>query len=306
MRIPLFTILSLMLYISLVSSVPADQEKSRTSPSHKVHQHDHHQSGNASGTKELMDKDGGAHHHHHQATDQTVLDKLQIGVTEKLGIKLPSGLTFKDSHGKVFNFDERLDKPTIILPVFYHCTATCGIMMAELTKAIPKIPRQIGKEYQVIALSFDEDDNPEFARITKKNYSQALLNSEKADDYYYITGDLKNITSFTSAIGYRFKRMGKENFVHPNALVVISEDKKVIRYLYGPYFLPFDLGMAISEAQKGTPALSVRKLISYCFTYEPEKKRYSFRLIRISTIAVLTVLAIFLFFLLRGGRKNAH
>jgi len=54
-------------------------------------------------------------------------------------------------------------------------------------------------------------------------------------------------------------------FVHPNVMLVLSPAGKIIRYFYGVYFLPFDIGMALTEASKGTPQLSIRQVLTYCF-----------------------------------------
>ena len=89
------------------------------------------------------------------------------------------------------------------------------------------------------------------------------------------------------------------SFVHPNVLIVCDRNGKIIRYLYGVRFLPFDIGMAISEAQSGTPSISVRKVINYCFSYDPEEKRYVFHTFRVAAIVVLIFLGLFYVFFLR-------
>jgi len=87
-------------------------------------------------------------------------------------------------------------------------------------------------------------------------------------------------------------------------MAVVSPKGKIIRYIYGPSFLPFDMGMALTEAEKGTPSLSIRKLLSFCFNYEPEKKRYTFATVRILVIAFLLMLAVIMFFLLRKKKEK--
>jgi protein SCO1/2 len=87
---------------------------------------------------------------------------------------------------------------------------------------------------------------------------------------------------------------------------VLSKDGKIIRYLYGPNFLPFDLGMALTEAEKGTPGLSIKRgVMSFCFGYDPAKKTYAFKLFRITGTVVLIVLAGFIIFLLYPSKRNA-
>ncbi len=88
-------------------------------------------------------------------------------------------------------------------------------------------------------------------------------------------------------------------------MVVLAADGKIIRYLYGPGFLPFDLGMALTEARRGEPGVSIkRRVLSFCFDYDPENNTYVFRLFRITGTVILVMLAGFLIFLLRPEKKN--
>ncbi|PKL74694.1 MAG: SCO family protein, partial [Candidatus Melainabacteria bacterium HGW-Melainabacteria-1] len=114
----------------------------------------------------------------------------------------------------------------------------------------------------------------------------------------FLTGDEASVRRLTDAVGFRFTKTGKHLFLHPNVLIVLAKDRKIIRYLYGPTFLPFDIGMALTEAERGTPAVSIRKLISYCFSYEPEKKTYVFTAVRYFAGAILLVLGAFLYFVI--------
>jgi protein SCO1/2 len=105
------------------------------------------------------------------------------------------------------------------------------------------------------------------------------------------------------SIGFRFQRQGRD-FIHPVVLVAVSPEGKIVRYLYGSGFLPFDITMAATEAAEGKVGLSVKRVLAYCFTYDPEGKRYVFDFMRIAGIVVLSGIALFLFLLLRGGKKR--
>lgn len=87
--------------------------------------------------------------------------------------------------------------------------------------------------------------------------------------------------------------------MHPNTLVVVSPDGTIIRYLGGPTFLPFDIAMALTEAERGTPSISIRKMLSYCFSYESEKKTYTLRGVKIFSGIIIVFMGLFLFFILR-------
>ncbi len=69
-------------------------------------------------------------------------------------------------------------------------------------------------------------------------------------------------------VGFRFQKVDDETFIHPAALMVIAADGKIIRYVYGS-FLAGDIDLALSAAASGTPTLSVRRFLDFCFNYDP-------------------------------------
>jgi protein SCO1/2 len=223
----------------------------------------------------------------------------EVGVSEKIGQFIPADIRFSDENGHPLILGNFIDRPTLILPIFYHCPRICSLLLANLANALNGVTFTPGSEYRVLAASFNEEETPDDAKDAKKNYLQLLGKDFPETEWKFLTGDLKNIRSLTDAIGFKFKKIDSRSFVHPNVLVSVAANGKIIRYLYGPDFLPFDISMAIAEAEKGTPGISIKKLVSYCFSYDPASKRYVFKLFRVSAIVILSLLAVFIFFLLR-------
>jgi protein SCO1 len=223
----------------------------------------------------------------------------EVGITEKLGQYIPLTLRFRDENGHDLELNSFINQPTLILPVFFRCPQSCGILLASLSSAINDVAFVPGKEYKVIAVSFDDQETTQDAMEAKKNYLKKLRSDFPESDWKFLTGNTENIKSMTQSLGFKFKKLDDGNFIHPNVLICVAADGKIIRYLYGTYFLPFDISMSIAEAAKGTPGISIKKLMSYCFAYDPVGKRYVFKTFRITGIAILAFLAVFLFFLLR-------
>lgn len=213
-----------------------------------------------------------------------------VAVDERPGKKIDGGARFLDENGGEVELGKFIDRPTLILPIFYGCTATCGIMLGNLASALNAVPLNPGKDFRVLTISFDEQDDTGAAMETRHNYAKLLQRDYPAGSWKFLTGDAANIRRFTDSIGFKFKRIGPHDFVHPNALVVIARDGTIIRYLYGPTFLPFDIGMALTEATRGTPSLSVRKLVSLCFRYDPETRSYAFTSVRFISIGLLLLI----------------
>ncbi|MGD2151437.1 MAG: SCO family protein [Desulfobacterales bacterium] len=244
-------------------------------------------------------------HSHHAISAKDAQDaerETPVGVKERLGETLNLDLTFRDENDRELRLKDFLEKPTLILPVYFYCPQACSMMLASLASAINDVPLTPGENYQVLAISFDEQETPELAREAKKNYLKLIQKDFPEDQWKFLTGDRKAIHGLLHGLGYRLKKTGPHMFIHPNVMVVLSPAGKVIRYLYGIYFLPFDIGMALTEASKETPQLSIRRVLTYCFDYDPKKKTYVFKAFRIVAVTIILVLAVFLFFLLRKGK----
>jgi protein SCO1/2 len=198
---------------------------------------------------------------------------------------------------------ELVDKPTIFAPVYFNCPNVCNFLQSSLADVIPQIKLKPGVDFQVVSLSFDEFDTPEIAAKKKLNYMKAAEGKLPEDTWIFLTGSKENIKAFTDSIGYRFLRKDKD-FVHPVVVVAVSPKGKIVRYLYGTSILPFELTMAAVEAAKEQTGLSVKRFVSYCFSYDPQGKKYVFNVMKVSGTVVLAVLFIFAAFLFFGGKKR--
>lgn len=241
-------------------------------------------------------------------------DTTDIGIRERLGAALPPGITFIDEEGARVSLDGLITMPTVLAFAYYKCTNVCPDLLVGLADVMGKSETVPGRDYGVITISFDETDGPEAARKKKADYLKAASASGRKvspDDWRFLTGDLGNIKRLTKALGFEFKRAeeGRGGFLHPAALVVLSEEGKVIRYLHGTRFLPFDIDMAFSEASSGRVGPSIPRIARLCFTYDPQKKTYAFSFLKVGGGVILFMAGGFAVYITlrgrKGGRKDA-
>lgn len=219
-------------------------------------------------------------------------------ITEKTGDYLPLEATFLNEYGKSVTLGELIDRPTLLLPVYYYCPKACSFDMANLADAVAKTTRQPGG-FRVITMSFNEQETPEVATIAKPNYTALLGKDFPDENWSFLTGNVENIKLVTNAIGYSFKKQADLSYIHPSAMVALSEEGRIIKYVYGS-FLSGDVDLALAEAAKGTPATSIRRFLAFCFNYSPKQNQKIFTLLKLGTITVLGVGGIFfMFFLFR-------
>ncbi len=274
----LFLLFLLIILLSAKPSVSAKESK------HDMHDHKAHEAA--------------------MRTEEGVELLKSVGVSEKAGTKISLETVFTNENGKSLMLSELIDKPTIVLPVFYYCPVACPMLLSNLAGALREVSFEAGTDYRVIALSFDEDDTYEIAKDSKAGYMNLLPDSFPESAWRFLIGEKQAIKDFTDAIGYRFKRTGDNNFVHPNAMVMIAEDGTIIRYFYGPGFLGGDIGMAISEAQKGTPGTSIKRILSYCLNYDVKGRKVVVIFLKFCAALTMVGLALFFIFFLKKGNQE--
>jgi protein SCO1/2 len=226
-----------------------------------------------------------------------------LGLDEKLGARIPLDLVFRDEQGNPVTLAELVTKPTILAPVYYRCPNVCHFLQGDLARVLPGIKLKAGEDYQVISFSFDETESPELALRTRNTYYAAMKNQYPDKAWRFLTGDLESIRKLTDAAGYHFQRVGTE-FLHPVVFFVVSPEGMIVRYLHGTHIVPKDLTLALYEARSGHVGTTIRKMVQYCFSFDPEQKTYVFNILRVSATAILATLAIFAVYLMFGGKKS--
>jgi protein SCO1/2 len=226
-----------------------------------------------------------------------------VGVDEHLGARIPLDILFRDESGAPVLLADLIKGPTIILPVYYRCSNVCFVLQGKLANALQALERRPAVDYRVISVSFDEEETPAMAARSKQAYLSAMKKPFPEDGWRFLTGDSASIRRLTDAVGYNFQRQRHE-FAHPVATVVVAGDGTIVRYLYGVSILPKDLALALVEARSGVAGGSIRKLMDYCFSYDPAGRTYVFNLLKVSATAVILCTGGFLAFLLLSGRKR--
>ncbi|MCL6098694.1 MAG: SCO family protein [Bacteroidetes bacterium] len=220
-------------------------------------------------------------------------EKIKVGIDEQLGHYLPMDLKFTESDGKVVSLKELITKPTILALVYYECPGLCNPMQSELAWTVDKLQLEPGTDFQVISLSFDNHETPAIAAKWKKNYLQTIKRKFDPADWTFLTGDSLSIKEVTDACGFYFRPADKQ-YVHASTLIAISPDGKITRYLFGTQFNPFDMKMALLEAEAGKTSPTITKVLQFCFSYDPSGRRYTLNILRIIGSVSLLGVGIFL------------
>ncbi|MCA9786119.1 MAG: SCO family protein [Calditrichaeota bacterium] len=230
----------------------------------------------------------------------------EIAFVEHLGGHVPGSVEFIDENGQPVRLDSLIHKPTILMMVYYTCPGICTPLLNEVAAVIGRTSLIPGDDYMLLAVSFDPTDTPELARQKQANYISSVDRQNfRPEHWRFLTGSQEAITALSDSVGFRYKETGGE-FIHAGGLIVLAPDGKIVRYLYGTDFLPFDFRMALVEARSGKIMPSISRVLAYCFSYDPESRTYVFALFKVFGIVMLFFIAGLAIFLVYAGRNRTR
>jgi protein SCO1/2 len=225
----------------------------------------------------------------------------KVGIEQKLNEQLPLGAQFKDENGNTVNLNDYFNqgKPVVLALVYYECPMLCNEVLNGLTGSLKGISFDTGKDFDVVAISFDarENDKPNLAKNKRESYlaRYGRLGTEKG--WHFLTGTQGEIDKVTDAVGFRYEfDKQTDQFAHAGGIMVLTPEGKVSRYLYGIDYAPKDLKFSLMESAESKIGNPVEKLFLYCYHYDPSTGKYGLailsflRLLSIATILGLGVM----------------
>lgn len=227
----------------------------------------------------------------------------EVRVVEHLGDTIPLDLKFVNEKFDTVTLKQLIDKPTILSFVYFDCPGLCSPLLDGVGDVIKKSDMVLGKDYQVITISFNFRDNPEKAKIKKDRFVEKY-STGNGDGWIFLTTDSATIYKITHTTGFITKAVGFD-FIHPSAIIAVSPTGKITRYLYGITFLPMDVKLAVAEANEGIARPTIQKIILMCYSYDPGSQRFALDVTKIAgTIIAFMVLVIFVIVLLKSRKKK--
>ncbi len=228
--------------------------------------------------------------------------KKQIGFDEKLGETIPLDLSFTNDNGQQVKLKDLFNKPTLFMVVYYKCPGLCSPFLGGVEKVIENLDLEAGKDYNIVTVSFDPSENYLMALEKKKNYLDEMDKKIPESSWHFLTGDSINIAKITDAVGFRYMKQGKD-YIHATALISVSPNGKIARYLYGTDFNPFDVKLALIEASEGRSGPTISKLVKLCYSYDPEGRKYVLNITRIAGGGIFILIVAFVAILTLKKKK---
>jgi protein SCO1/2 len=234
-----------------------------------------------------------------------------VGIQQNLNQQIPPDLIFTDDLGrKVRLGDYFAQKPLILNFVYYGCPMLCGEALSGLESTLRVLKFDLGKEFEVITISFDPKDTPEMAAKKKDQFLRRYNRPGAERGWHFLVGQPAAIDAVTKAAGFQYQYDEKTGqFAHSTAILVLTPKGKIAQYYYGIEYPPKDLRLALVEASENRIGNVMDELLLYCYHYDPEKGKYSatvMRVLRLMGVATMLCLGALLFVLIRRNPDNFH
>jgi len=234
-----------------------------------------------------------------------------VKIEQKLNQQLPLDLSFRDESGRDVKLGDYFGhKPVVLAFVYYDCPMLCTQVLNGMVTSFRVLPFEIGKEFDVVTISFDPRETPALAQAKKQKYVDYLPEKMRADatnGWHFLTGDAANIARVTEAAGfhYRYDDATKQ-FAHASAIMVTTPQGKLSRYFYGIDYPARDLRLGLIESSANKIGSPVDQLLLYCYHYDPATGKYGAVVMNVMRIAgVITLLGIVAMLLLLKGRHTS-
>ncbi len=217
--------------------------------------------------------------------------QMQVGFEEKQGQYADLNVKLVNEAGDTVLLKDVIMKPTILNLVYYQCAGTCSPLMWSISKIIDAMDLQLGKDYQVITISFDPSEKINLGINKKASYISTMKKKEEAKNWQFFVSDSIDIARLTRSVGFNYQKVN-DQYVHPTGLIALAADGKIIRYLRGIDFLPFDIKITLVEAAKGKIGPSINRLLAVCYGYDSKGNQFVFNVTRVSAIVIIFIVVI--------------
>ena len=235
-----------------------------------------------------------------------------IGIDQRLNEQLSLDMVFRDESGREVKLREYFGgKPVILALVYYTCPMLCNQELNGLIGMLKTLSFSAGREFNVVAVSFDPRDTPETAFAKKRAYVDRYQRSSAEAGLHFLTGDEKSIHALTEAVGFHYRFDSETNqYVHASGIMIATPEGKLSHYFYGIDYSPRDVRLGLVEASDNRIGSPVDQVLLFCYHYDPVTGKYGaviMNMIRLGGLVTFAGLAVIVFVMRRrfAARQTA-
>jgi protein SCO1 len=237
---------------------------------------------------------------------QTGLPKplINVGIDQHLNEPLPLNLMFKDENEKDVRLGDYFGtKPVVLALVYYECPMLCNELLNGLVSSLRVLPFDAGKEFSVVAVSFNPLEEPSLAHDVKSAYLKRYGHRGDSSSWHFLTGKPLSIDILTRSVGFRYTYDAEtRQYAHASGIMLVTPLGRLSRYFYGIEFAPRDLRLGLVEASTNKIGSLTDQVLLFCFHYDPARGKYGFiimNVIRACGLLFVLIVGTFVLVMLR-------
>jgi protein SCO1/2 len=199
-----------------------------------------------------------------------------IGIQQNLNAAIPLDLVFHDETGAALPLRTYFgQKPVLLVPMYFRCAMLCSQVLRGVVAGLRPLSIKPGRDFEVVAVSFDPADTPAEAAQKREQYSHSYSSKLGTAGWHFLTGDEQTIRPLMDAIGFHYRYDPQHQmFVHASGVMVLTPDGHLARYLYGVEYEPKDLKLSLIEASHDRIGSPVDQILLFCYHYDPRTGKY--------------------------------
>jgi protein SCO1/2 len=233
----------------------------------------------------------------------------KIAIEQRIGHQVPADIPFVDETGRQVTLGDYFGtRPVVLALVYYECPMLCTQVLNGLVSALGVLNFEAGREFDVVAVSFNPKEGPGLASQKKAAYIERYGRPQAAGGWHFLTGSQASITRLTEAVGFKYEYDPKiGQFAHGAAIEILTPKGTIAKYFYGIEYSPRDLRLGVIEAADDHLGTIVDDVLLFCYHYDPSTGKYGADILAlVRTGAVATVLAFAVFLTVSLRRDHAH
>ncbi|MDQ1591073.1 MAG: hypothetical protein QOG71_1700 [Pyrinomonadaceae bacterium] len=236
-----------------------------------------------------------------------------VGIEQRLNEQVPLDLSFRDEAGRTVRLGDYFGKrPVVVSLVYYNCPKLCNLVLNGLVGGLKTLPYTVGKEFDVVTVSFDPRESAADAAKKKEvvlhDYGRAADAASFDAGWHFLTGDKSQIDALANAVGFKYAFDTATNqYAHASGVMLATSQGKLSHYFYGIEYAPRDLKLGLVEASQGKIGSAVDKLTLYCFHYDPTTGKYGpaiMNIMRVTGVVTVVGLVVLIMVLQRRRRRE--
>jgi protein SCO1/2 len=226
-----------------------------------------------------------------------------VTVDEHLGARVPLDATFRTQDGTLVTLGQILgpgvtaggnELPTILTFNYSDCPMLCSLQLNGLSAALPAIAvpapdrdgrptaLRVGEQYRIVTIDLEPNDTLGKLQKMRDKYIDRLPEAQRAaarKGWTFLAaavpGDGAAIRRVAETVGFKYIYISERaEWAHPAALILLSAQGAVTRYVYGIEFDPRMMRESLFKAGTSEPATAVG-FMNRCYHYAPDANNYS-------------------------------